>query len=177
MTSMALDLPGQLEQLKLAFDQSFALPDMPIAAAKVTLIAVRVADRPFAIRNADILAVFKAADLTRVPSSIRSLLGLAQFRDDLLPVHDLGPLLGTEATAGSWMVVERSAEAAFAFSSFEGPIEIDERADPSAPHEAAAPRRGIITSAGEMRPIVDLPSILATIRQQCTRTQGGRGEK
>lgn len=177
MKSGAPDLVEQLEQLKRAFDGVFALPEKAPASAKTRFVAISIGDRPFALRNADILTVLKSAPLTGVPSSVPSLLGLVQFRDGLLPVHDLGPLLGLAGTAGEWMVVDQRGETALAFSDLQGPIVVDEDPGPLSSGDAVSPRREIITGTGEVRPIVDLAAVLAALHQKCARAQVGRGGK
>ena len=67
------------------------LVDLPDALSFLTL---RVSDRRYALRAADVAEIVRVPAMTRVPQSPEALLGIANLRGSVLPVASLRGLLG-----------------------------------------------------------------------------------
>jgi chemotaxis signal transduction protein len=80
--------------LRRTFDRSFAEPPRDAPGPTVDLLALRLGPDPYAIRLEEISAVVSDKRVTPLPGSPPELLGLAGFRGELVPVYDLGLLLG-----------------------------------------------------------------------------------
>ena len=158
-----------ITELRLAFDQSFA----QIPAAQATelddLLEIRIALDPFAVRLDQVTGVFADKPVTPLPGSFPELLGIAGFRGAIVPVYDLRALLGyPRGELQRWLILTAGeTRIALAFDLFEGHA----RAARSAiaeenPGETRQHVRGLVRTAGQVRPIVHLPSILEAIRNR-----------
>lgn len=89
------DLEAACAELRRDFDDSFRQSLHDVAAKEYQdLLAIRVADDAYALRLSDVLGLHSAAGLTPVPSAVSEFLGLLGVRGLLVPVYDLGSLLG-----------------------------------------------------------------------------------
>ncbi|HET9643997.1 MAG TPA: chemotaxis protein CheW [Burkholderiaceae bacterium] len=92
--------------LRREFDLSFSLAASALPASRQTLLALRVAGEPYAIRADEIAGLFVDRKLVPLPSPLRELLGLAAFRGHAVPVYDLAALLGLQALRPPrWLVL------------------------------------------------------------------------
>ena len=157
-------------QLRRDFDRAFAEPPRARRAASVDLLAIRLRGDPYALRLAGIAGLFADKPLTRLPGSAREFLGLAGFRGSVVPVYDLRALLGdARGDAPRWLVVSSGSAVALAFDGFDGYLKLPpERIARPAPGEPArAHVHELARSAdGALRPLVDLGSVLAALRQR-----------
>lgn len=111
--------------LRLAFDRAFAEPLRLDGPATEDLLAIRVGAQPCALRLCEIAGLFADRNVTRVPGSAATLIGLAGFRGALLPVYSLQALLGLGgAKPARWLVVAAAAPVALAFETFEGQLRV-----------------------------------------------------
>jgi purine-binding chemotaxis protein CheW len=155
------------DALREAFDQSFArAPTAETgAAAMVNLLAVRIGSRPYAVRLADVSGLFTDTRVTWLPGPTAMSRGLAGLRGTIVPVYDLGMLLGyPRAAAPRWLLVTAATPVGLAFEGFDGYLTVRRDAIvPEARAEAAErPVREILPEdAG--RSIIDLASILTAI--------------
>jgi purine-binding chemotaxis protein CheW len=161
------------EELRLAFDRTFAeLPSID-TAMKEDLLAIRLGAAAYALRLSEIGGVFADKKITRVPAPNPALLGIASFRGAIMPVYDLHMLLGFPPGAAiRWLVTISIAPVALAFESFEGHLRIA--------HDAIAPQgagdgvrnhvREFVRTASDVRAVIDLASVIATIRTQVSQT-------
>lgn len=116
------------DQLRAAFDRTFAEPYPPPRRDSLALIALTIAGEAYAIRLDQIATVHVDVRIGAVPSKARGLVGLATIRNVIVPVHDLGVLLGhrTSPVAGRWLVVARGeAPLAWAFDQLDGQVRIE----------------------------------------------------
>jgi chemotaxis signal transduction protein len=159
-------------ELREAFDRSFAQAPSPAAAAVESLLAIRVGADRYALRLADVSGLFADKRVTWLPSPVSELVGIAGFRGAVLPVYDLGMLLGCpRATAPRWMVVTIAAPIGLAFEGFDGHLNVRREAIvPEARAEAVERHmREVVREVvqGEVsRSVIHLPSILETIRNR-----------
>ena len=163
---MSGSLDDRAAQMQREFDRSFA--DAPRAATEVPndLVAIRIGGDPYALRVAEIAGLHVDRSIASVPSQIPELLGIAGFRGSLIPVFDLGALLGyPAATAASrWLAIAAGTSIAFAFEAFDGHVRVASgEIVPCAPREAPAHVVAIARDGGQVRPIVHLPSLIEAI--------------
>jgi purine-binding chemotaxis protein CheW len=170
--------PEVLEELRRAFDQTFAAPAVRPADNLTTLITIRVAGQAFALHAKEITALAKRSRIVPVPSRVPELLGLAGVRGALVPVYDLAALLGLPRRAGEpqWFVLaHREAQLALAVDEIEGLAEIpktdlfNDDASPSRDHVRQLARIGTGTRA-----LIDIPAIVETIRQHAGSSEPAR---
>ena len=162
------DVRERAEQLRRAFDQSFALaPDSGVAATS-TLIAIRVAGHPYAAHLADVGGIFVDKALTWLPGPAPELIGLVGVRGTVLPVYDLGMLLGSpKAAAARWLLVTAATPVGLVFDEFEGYLRTP--AGAIVPEVHAEPRAAHVREVLHtevVRAVIDLPTVLATIRSR-----------
>ena len=155
-------------EMRHAFDRTFAEPPRTELRETESFLAVRLGDDPYAIRLTETAGLFSDRKVTRLPSPVPELRGVAGLRGAVLPVYDLAALLGyAPASAARWLVVAKSAPVAFAFEVFEGQLRIDTAAVAS--HDGATVRehvREAALAADMVRPIVNLSSVLAAISER-----------
>jgi chemotaxis signal transduction protein len=153
--------------LRQAFDASFAEVRTGSTAASEDFLAVRLATDTYALRLSEIAGIFTDKRITRLPSRVPALVGMAGFRGAIFPVYDLALLVGyANGSARRWLAVAAGEPLALVFDGFEGHLRLDReaiaRADPgtSRPYVremAHAPDRHV--------PIVHIPSVLEAIQQ------------
>lgn len=167
---------SDLDDLRRAFDSSFAAPPTPSVDHLADLLTVRIAGRPYAIRVADISGLFADRPVTPVPGPLPELLGVAGFRGSIVAVYDLAALLGHgHSDKARWLVLDAGSPAmGLAFDAIDGHL----RAPVGAIAVAPADRRAredyhatsheVVTTPDGVRPIVGIPAVRAGIE---TRTR------
>jgi purine-binding chemotaxis protein CheW len=152
-------------EMRRAFDRAFAEAPRGAAALFDDFLAIRLGADRHALALADIVRLLPLGTVTRFPSGVRELLGIAGIAGTVVPVYDLRALLGYP-TAGPprWMVIVATMPVALAFDAFEGQFRQPREAGAAAAATEAPPQREILRTAGESRPIVPMGSILATIK-------------
>jgi purine-binding chemotaxis protein CheW len=158
------------DELRQAFDRSFALaPQTGTDTAVVeNLLAVRVGSLPYGLRLADVSGLFVDRKVTWLPSPVPELLGIAGLRGALLPVYDLGMMLGCpKSAAPRWLLVAAGFAIGLAFDSFDGYLRVrPEAIVPEGRTESRERHVREILQTAIARPIIHLPSILETIRSR-----------
>jgi len=148
----------RVAELRDAFDQSFARAPSPDTGAVENLLAIRIGANPYALRLTDVSGLFADKKVTWLPSPAPELLGMAGIRGTVLPVYDLGMLLGCpRAAAPRWLVVVAATPVALAFEAFDGYLSV--RAE------------GI---ERQLQTVIDLPSVIEKIRNRCGHGGGIR---
>ena len=163
-------------ELGRAFDRSFAEPPCIEQAPLEELLALRVGSDPYAIRLVEITGVFPGRAVTRLPNAVPEFLGIAGFRGNLVPVWDLGRLLGYPGgEAPRWLVIAAATPVALAFDGFDGHLRLSRTAIAS--EEPGAQRRPHLrevvravgpsaqSQEGLIRPIVGVASVLGAIKR------------
>ena len=175
------DLRSISGRLREEFDRAFSRPAATAGAEVEAFLAVTIRRTPFALRLHDIAGLFADRPVTRLPSPFPDLLGMAGFRGAVVPVFDLGALLGYPPVASTrWLVVtDRANPAALAFDQFER-IELLEpgslRAGPVAGSAATNHAPQVVRTADGPRPLIDVASIMAVIDGRVQqRGASGRG--
>lgn len=159
-------------ELRVAFDASFATSPAGEAGASEPLLAIRVASRAYAVRLAESAEVARGRVVVPVPGPLPELLGLAGIRGRLLPVYDLGALVGHGLSAGTlpWLVVGRGAPVAFAFEQVDG-LHRTRRDDVYRGDRAGCPTE-LVRLAGEAREILSVPALVEVIRERALVPKG-----
>ena len=147
------------------------LPDTP-PALRACLFALSGARFAVDVRSAREVAVFD--DLTAVPRAPRLLLGVANLRGTVVPIVDVGPLLGLPEmrparSVRTLVLRDGSLLAAVAVETVLGLEPFDDVIAPDGPaaprgHAASRPVSGWLTWAGETLALLDVPRILAIVR-------------
>ena len=119
------------EELRRAFDRSFAEPPAPPAPPLEELLAIGLGDAPFALRLRDIAGLHADRAITAVPSPLPELLGIARFRSALVPVYDLRALLdqGRAEKNPRWTALVAAGPhlVGLAFERFDGHLRVGPR--------------------------------------------------
>ncbi len=152
-------------EMRQAFDRTFAEPPQTALRETESFLAVRLGGDPYAIRLTESVGMFADREITWLPSPVAELRGIAGLRGAVLPVYDLGALLGYPATSSArWLVVARSVAVAFAFDVFDGHLRVDREA--LVAHDAAQREhvQEVARDNGLSYPIIHLPSVLAALR-------------
>ena len=165
-------------QLREQFDRSFALPPSLPAAGSVNLLTIRIGAEPYAIRLADIRGLHADRRILEVPGPMPELLGVTNFRGQIVPVYQLTTLLG-KAAAGAprWMVlVQGSAPLAFAFEAFESHICASaEQLIAAADAGGRGQQCEAVRTAGGVVPVLAIAALAAEVEARTIRVQQGGG--
>jgi len=155
--------------LRTAFDRSFAEPHPAEAPPMENLLAIRLGPAPYGLRLAEIAGLYRDRRVTPLPGAMPALLGVAGFRGTVLPVYDLARLVGGASAAHPRLLaIAKEASVAFAFDRLDSHERI--ALDLIVQHLPGPGQwrhvQGRVRLGGLMRPIVDLPSILAALRDE-----------
>jgi chemotaxis signal transduction protein len=157
-------------QLRRAFDRTFSEARRIDTIPTDDFLAVRVGSGSFAIPLSEIAGLFARKTITRLPTPLPTLIGTAAFRGAILPVYDLARILGYASSGLSpWLVIAASEAVALTLTGFDGHLRLprDARVAQDAGTDASQLHvREVARTPEGVRPIVHVPSVLATIRQQ-----------
>lgn len=159
----------RLADMQRSFDQSFAGVVVGEAESLERMIMIRVAGALFLMPADHITGLAKAKRIVLLPSRIPELLGLAGVRGALVPVFDLTAVLELQrhGSAAAWLALAgRDSPIAFAFDELSGQVELA-RASLYADEGGIARRhvRLLARIGSSVHPVIDIPSILETIRK------------
>lgn len=161
----------RVTELRDAFDRSFAQAPSTEAAAVENLLAIRVGADPYVLRMTEVSGLFADKKITRLPSPVSELSGIAGFRGAVLPVYDLAVLLGyPRATSPRWLVVIAVTPVALAFDSFDGYLNLRDAAivPEARPEERARHVGEVVQTVDLVRPLISLASVLEWIRSRAS---------
>jgi chemotaxis signal transduction protein len=159
-------LAGRAEELRHAFDRSFAEAPRAGTEALVDLLAIRVGGDSYALRLAEVAGLFVDRVVTPFPTLVPELLGIAGFRAALVPVYDLRALLGySGGPPPRWMVSTAGERAVgLVFDSFELHVRVSPDALAADDTHARGHVRQIARLPDGVRPVIHLPSVLEAIK-------------
>ena len=153
--------------LREAFDRAFAEAPAAALSEQVDLIGVRLGGDGFALRLVQTAGLFAGRKVTPVPTAVVELRGIAGLRGSIVPVYDLGMLIGYPPAAElRWLILAREAAVAFAFDVFDGQMRIGSDAIVAQQGSARSHVREVARSGDSARPIIDLASIITAIGRQ-----------
>lgn len=172
MTTPRSLLADRAAELRAAFDRSFAEAQALDPPATEDLLALRLDANSYALRLSEIAGLFADKRITPVPSGAVAMLGIAGFRGIVVPVYDLGVLLGYQRTKQPrWLAVTAAVPLAVAFAVFEGHLRMP-RAGIVAQDPAAATHRHVtdfVRAQDRIWPIVHLASVVERIKAELPR--------
>ncbi|MBB5190744.1 purine-binding chemotaxis protein CheW [Silvimonas terrae] len=165
-----------LARLREDFDQSFAQAPERTRHAIKGFLAIRVGADPYALPLDEISGLSADRHIVPLPTPVTALRGLAGFRGQIVPVYDLGCLLGHAPAAHlRWLVlINKEQPVALAFATFEAYLRVDQHmmVDPgeTAPETAEHHPQTIGAVRGDgLRPILHIPALIETIRRLSQR--------
>ena len=164
-------LAGTAAGLRRRFDESFAAPAASMTQPLEDFLAIRVGSDPFAFRLSEIAGLHVGVKIVPVPSPAVQLLGIVGIRGMMAPIYDLGALLRYPSSVNPrWIVIARAPQpVGFAFEAFESHLQVSRASLTDGNHEDAGTGvagrhvRGMVRTAGALRPIVHLASMLEMI--------------
>ncbi|HVY29131.1 MAG TPA: chemotaxis protein CheW [Polyangiaceae bacterium] len=159
------------------FDRSFAQAPELAKPSAVDLLQIRVGERRYAVRLADVAAVHAERRVVAVPTPDSKLLGLVGLRGSIAPVFDLALALGHErATGPRWLLELRAAKpCALAFSELEGHLRLPAEQLTAGAGEGGRFAGNAATEAGPL-PVIDLSAVYAEVTGQGTQTSTRNNE-
>jgi len=178
----ALPIGLRAEEMRRAFDRRFAEPLPTRETAFVDLLCIRLCGDPYALQLSDVSGLVVGKRLTCWPCDRLAFLGVAGFRGSIAPVYDLRVLLGyPPGAAVRWLVMAAARPVALGIDGLDGCLRLPRAciAQP-APGEAGRPHVHQLvrtpaavasTASALLRPLVDLASALAAVRQ-CAGQEG-----
>lgn len=150
----------RVEELRRAFDRSFA--DAPATAPdeQLDLLAIRVAGEQYAVHVHDVRELLRCRTLIAVPSNTPALLGLSGVRGGIVPVFGLAELLGhaIPTAAPDWMVITGGDDPiGLAFDELERHLRVPD----AAVHDGDAVRLD-----DAVRPVIRVAQLVASLRKE-----------
>jgi purine-binding chemotaxis protein CheW len=157
----------RLDELRTGFDQSFAGPPRRHDLESCELLALRAADSRYVLRLSQTAGLFSDRPITPLPGPLPALLGIAGFSGTIVPVYDLGTLLGHPAPESPrWLVLAAGTPAlALAFHELDGHLRVPNESivGEADQHGRRGCLRGMVPLPGGTRAIVDVPSVLTAV--------------
>lgn len=167
-------------ELKRRFDQAFAEAPPAGGPAQDDLLAIRVAEDPYAIRLHEVAELVSDRGITWLPGSVTELLGVVGLRQGIVPAYDFRALLGyPRADVPRWLAIAATARVAFAFDRFEGHLRVARAAVCAASADGAAQRphvREVVRMDGSVRPVIHMASLLDQITVLVHQPPGRKGD-
>ena len=164
-----------LQQLRRQFDQSFSQPPAQ-AQARRDFILLATGGRRAAVELLELKGLERGLSVVPLPSTSAAVIGIAALKGTVLPVFDLGVLLGGAAVAEAWwstpsMLQVQTPEGDSAGLAFEHLL-----------HFARVPAAEVYAGAAgnhvqyqdELYPIVQLAPLLPRINGQAGQEAGER---
>ncbi len=151
------------EGLRREFDRTFAAAQEKKEARTENLLAITLFGAKYALRLHEIAGLYANKKIARIPASRPGLLGIAGFRGLILPVYDLGALIGLPGSVRPrWLAVVRTGDVAIAFESFDGHLRVEAEAIAPNTHKEGARQylSHLISSGDGIRSVVDLETAL-----------------
>ena len=170
---------ARVDALRAAFDQGFAAAPLDVTVGE-SLLAIHAGSRPLVVRLTEVSELFVDWKVTSVPSTVPELIGITGFRGTLLPVYDLGLLLGyAKSEAPRWLLVTAVTPVGLAFDGFEGHVTVPAGSLVSSHAQALGDRRvpEVAHVQGVARPLVSLVTVLDAIRNRAAREGPKRSDE
>ena len=181
MNELETLLQRRVAELGAEFDQTFARP-LPVGAEDLqSLLAIRVAGHPLALRLSELSGLEARRRIVPLPGSLAELEGLAGLRGRLVSVFQLASLLGCgpERADWRWLVLARGEEVvAFAFGEVEGLLRVPRAAlhPTSGDDRAAALVDEHVQLEGISRGVLRISRVVAALRARSGGNHLDRGE-
>jgi chemotaxis signal transduction protein len=156
------------DDLRRAFDSSFAAPATVHETGWTVLLLVRLGERRLAVLLGDVASLLPGRRIVPLPAAPRALLGLAGHRGNLVPVFSLRGLVGMEeGPPPEALLLARHEELiAFGVDGFEGSFRQKPGDFPSGSSQVVGPLRGTVESGSGPVPLLDLRSLVLEIQRR-----------
>jgi purine-binding chemotaxis protein CheW len=167
-------------ELRRAFDQTFAEPPRSAALAGEGFLAVQVAGNAYALRLGEVAGLFKDRRVIPLPDAPPGMLGIGGFRGKVVPVYDLAALLGHGPARGfpRWLVLASAGEpVGLAFDAFEGLLSAQAEEGARARGDVRAHVSEALRAGGGVRPIVDVSSLVESVKRRARDGPARSGER
>lgn len=164
MIEVQESLVSRAAELKRAFDASFTVPPQLDEGVAIDFISIRIGQDSYVVRLSEIAGLFVDVDVTHYEGAFAAFRGLAGFRGVLMPVYDLGAILGYPSSGHRWMLTAAGAPVAFSFERFECHLRLRSSVIAEDRTGAGGHTRQIAQGPGRDRPIISIPSVVAAIR-------------
>jgi chemotaxis signal transduction protein len=160
---------GTAAMLRRLFDESFAAPVSSQSERYEDLLAIRVGAERYGLRLAEVAGLHVDLRIVSVPSPAAQLLGIVGIRGTMAPIYDLAALLGLPPAPGSrWIVLARGPQSVgFAFSAFDSHLKVSAASLTEGNSQRVVTGQhlhGAVQVAGTLLPIIQLASILITLK-------------
>jgi chemotaxis signal transduction protein len=160
------------DQLRRAFDETFARVPEPQSSDDEEVLNIRLGNDLYVLRLREIAGVYVEHKLVPLPGPMAELLGIAAIRGVLVPVYDLGALLGYRVNAGlrGFVLARSKSPVGFACGTPER-LQRLPRASFANSEEVGAERphlSGLVRISDTLRPVVDMESLVQTIEKATT---------
>jgi chemotaxis signal transduction protein len=172
------ELAGRARQLAQAFDATFAEAPHTDAQKFEDVLAIRLGGEAHALRLSEVAGLFAQRNIVRLPSALPELLGLVSLRATIVPVYDLGALLGCpRQPEPHWLVLAASAPIALAFEELEGYRRLPTASiiAGAASIEVGAGTRELVRIGTELRPLVSVSSVTEGIAKRAEQLKKREG--
>jgi len=128
------------------------------------LLEISFGTAAYALRKADISGLFVDRIVTPLPTAVPALLGITGVRGEILPVYDLGAMLGypVRAARWRWLAIAAGTPVGLAFERFARHVRV--RRDAVVPQQAGRQRiqhvSELVRVHDRLIPVVSVVSIL-----------------
>ena len=154
----------RVDALRREFDDSFAAEAVSGNVRSDELLALRLRGDPHLMRLVDVNRLLRVGPLLRYPSAATAWLGLTSVAGGVVPVYDLGVLVGyPPAGAPGWIALCAAAPVALAFDSFDGQVRHMYERDPDGVPSGAGAGR-VVGVAGVSYPLIDMDALVERLR-------------
>jgi chemotaxis signal transduction protein len=168
-------LERRAAELRQEFDRAFSKARRSDEQRYEDLLAIRVGGDAYAVRLSEVAGVSAERKLTPLPSAVPALLGLVSFRAAIVPVYDLGALLGHSAREnGRWLFVAKQAPIAFAFGALDGHERVPSSVIVTDAQRTSGYVRELANTASGLRGIVQLSALIETVRNFVAQATSGK---
>jgi chemotaxis signal transduction protein len=160
--------------MREAFDGAFARAPEIDERVFEDLLAIRAAAQPYALRLSALAGLYVDRRVVPLPSAMPALLGLVGLRGELVPVYDLGALLGhASRDGGRWLSLVRAEDGALglAFDQLDGFARVPRDAVTVAGSSARGHVQNLVRLSDGIRPLVDVDSVLKAVREHARKNK------
>jgi len=184
MKAAESSLTGRAAELARAFDEKFIQPRQAVASDLLAVLAIRLGAEPLALRLSQLAGLYTRRSIVPVPSALPELLGLVSLRAAIVPVYDLGALLGRTPQADPrWIVLAAQLPIALGFDDLEGYWRVPADSVLSAPAVTATGDTGVelrpdtelLRTGTELRVLVDLAALIQLVVARAEQAKNAKG--
>lgn len=157
-------------ELRAAFDRTFAEGALGSELELEDVLTLTLGLAGYAVRLAEVAGLYADRKLVPVPSARSELLGIMGLRGELVPVYDLGALLGhAPLNAPRWFVIARAkGRVGFACAAADRLLRVARSEFSERPTLKDAPEphiAGAVHIGNGLCPLIDLNSVVALVER------------